>query len=119
MSCESCTEYKIPHCLETLYIESFFDAGIDYVVTFTNPHGTKKVLTKTANYAGLLVIDIEDDLGEGYFFYGNTYIFQAYESQTDFECDNPMSLCGYEDCISIEVYKASGNEDDHTINCCE
>lgn len=119
MSCESCTEYKIPNCLDTLYIESFFDAGTDYIVTLTNHFGTKTVLNKTANYSGLLEIDIATDLPAGYFFPGNTYVFQAYESQTDFECDNPMSLCGYVDCISIEVYKATTGETEHTINCCE
>lgn len=119
MSCESCTEYKIPSCIDTLYIESFFDAGTEYIITFKNHHGKKIVLNKTANYASQLEIDITEDLGVGYFFQGNTYVFQAYESQEDFECDNTMSLCGYEDCISIEVYAAQTDETEHTLNCCE
>lgn len=116
--CDNCLEYEVPECAETLMFDFAFTEAQDVIVVFENHHGTKTKFDVTAGYSGGLWIQTAD-FPTGYFFRDNTIEVKFYESQTDYQCDNPVTLCTDDRvCLTLRIKDIDTDNLDVLIECC-
>lgn len=116
--CDNCLEYEVPECAESLIFDFAFTESQDVIVVFENHFGTKKRFDAVAGYSGSVWIET-NDFPLGYFFRDNTIEVKFYASQSDYQCDNPVTLCTEDrTCLTLRVKQIETDIVDVLIECC-